>query len=306
MAQKQEAETLAKSQQMMGGTEFEYTWGEWSRRQLAFWRNNKMATIGLIIVLTVIVVAILAPVIAPHDPYERNMANRIASPSLQHPFGTDSIGRDSLSRIMYGARISLMVGFISVGIATIIGVPLGLLAGYSGGRPDSFIMRIMDTLITFPDIVLAIAILAILGPSIFNAMIAIGIVYIPIFARTARAPTMGETNREYVEAARALGAGVWRIVFRHVAPNILSVVIVRITVSFSYAILAEAALSFLGLSASPPTPTWGRMLNEGRGFMELAPYVAIFPGLAIAITVLGFNLLGDGLRDLFDPRQRKA
>lgn len=294
------------SKDSLTGADFEYTWSEWFRRQLMFWRNNKMALAGLVIVATVVVVAIVAPVIAPHDPFERDMSNRIASPTSENWFGTDSIGRDTLSRIMYGARISLLVGFISVGIATIVGVPLGLIAGYSSGRADSIIMRLMDTLITFPDIVLAIAILAILGPSILNAMIAIGIVYIPIFARTARAPTMSETNREYVQAARALGASVFRIIFRHVAPNILSIVIVRITVSFSYAILAEAALSFLGLSASPPTPTWGRMLNEGRGFMEIAPYVAIFPGLAIAITVLGFNLLGDGLRDLFDPRQRKA
>jgi peptide/nickel transport system permease protein len=286
--------------------EFEYTWGEWFRRQLVFWRSNKMATLGLVIVAIVVVAALLAPIIAPHDPFQRDMTNRIASPSWNNWFGTDSIGRDILSRIIYGARISLLVGFVSVGIATVIGVPLGLIAGYRGGRVDSIIMRIMDALITFPDIVLAIAILAILGPSILNAMIAIGIVSIPVFARTARAPAMSETNREYVEAARALGAGSWRIVFRHVAPNILSIVIVRITISFSYAILAEAALSFLGLSASPPTPTWGRMLNEGRGFMELAPHVAIFPGLAIAITVLGFNLLGDGLRDLFDPRRRNA
>ena len=303
---KQQESLASQSRESLTGAQFEYTWGEWLQRQVRFWRNNKMAFVGLVIVTTIVVVAILAPVIAPHDPFERDMTNRISSPTSENWFGTDSIGRDTLSRIMYGARISLLVGFISVGIATLIGVPLGLIAGYSGGRTDSFIMRLMDTLITFPDIVLAIAILAILGPSILNAMIAIGIVYIPIFARTARAPTMGETNREYVEAARALGASVFRIVFRHVAPNILSIVIVRITVSFSYAILAEAALSFLGLSASPPTPTWGRMLNEGRGFMEIAPYVAIFPGLAIAITVLGFNLLGDGLRDLFDPRQRKA
>jgi peptide/nickel transport system permease protein len=305
MAQKREAATFSQAEELTGRP-LEYTWGEWLRRQVGFWRSNKFATLGLFIVLAVVVIAILAPVIAPHDPFQRDMTNRIAPPSSTNWFGTDSIGRDSLSRIMYGARISLLVGFVSVGIATIVGVPLGLLAGYSGGRTDSIIMRIMDTLITFPDIVLAIAILAILGPSILNAMIAIGIVYIPIFARTARAPTMGESNREYVEAARALGAGAARIVFRHVAPNILSIVIVRITISFSYAILAEAALSFLGLSASPPTPTWGRMLNEGRGFMELAPYVAIFPGLAIAITVLGFNLLGDGLRDLFDPHRRKA
>ncbi|MCA9859758.1 MAG: ABC transporter permease, partial [Thermomicrobiales bacterium] len=177
--------------------------------------------------------------------------------------------------------------------------------GFNSRRLDSLIMRVMDALLSFPEIVLAIAILAILGPSAANAMIAIGIVYIPIFARTIRAPAMVESHREYVEAARASGATNRRILFRHIAPNTLSILIVRITISLSYAILAEAALSFLGLSASPPTPTWGRMLKDGQSFMQQAPWVAIFPGLAIAITVLGFNLLGDGLRDALDPRTRK-
>jgi len=278
----------------------------WIQDQLRLWRRNKMATVGLVIVLIVIAMALLASVLAPHDPYERDIRNRIAPPSREHLLGTDNLGRDTLSRIMYGARISLLVGGVSVGIATLVGVPLGLLAGYSAGWLDTLIMRIMDAVIAFPEIVLAIAILAILGPSVLNAMIAIGIVYIPIFARTARAPSLSESRKEYVEAARAIGASGWRILLRHVAPNTVSVIIVRITTSLSYAILAEAALSFLGLGASPPTPTWGRMLNEGRGFMEMAPWVAIFPGLAIAITVLGFNLLGDGLRDALDPRYRRT
>lgn len=276
----------------------------WARQQLVFWRRNKLALAGLLIVLAVVLVAVLAPVIAPYDPYARDIRNRVAPPSAAHWLGTDDIGRDTLSRLMYGARISLLVGFISVGLATLVGVPLGLLAGYNGRRLDTVVMRLMDALIAFPEIVLAIAILAILGPSILNAMIAIGIVYIPIFARTVRAPALSEVRREYIEAARAIGAGTGRILLRHLAPNTLSIIIVRVTTSFSYAILAEATLSFLGLSASPPTPTWGRMLNEGRGFMQLAPWVAIFPGLAIALAVLGFNLLGDGLRDALDPRSR--
>lgn len=273
--------------------------------QVRFWTRNRIALVGLIIVVAIIVTAAFAPQIAPHDPYERDIRNRIAPPSAAHLMGTDELGRDTLSRVIYGARVSLMVGLVSVGIATVIGAPLGLLAGYNGKRFDTLIMRLMDAVISFPEIVLAIAILAILGPSVANAMIAIGIVYIPIFARTARAPAMAEAQREYVDAARAMGASSWRILVHHIAPNTTSILIVRITTSLSYAILAEAALSFLGLSASPPTPTWGRMLKEGQGFMQQAPWVAIFPGLAIAIAVLGFNLLGDGLRDALDPRTRK-
>jgi peptide/nickel transport system permease protein len=273
--------------------------------QLRFWLRNRIALAGLIIILLVILAAVFAPLIAPYDPYERDIRNRIAAPSAAHIMGTDELGRDTFSRIIYGARISLMVGGVSVGLATLIGAPLGLIAGYSQGRFDSIIMRLMDALLSFPEIVLAIAILAILGPSAANAMIAIGIVYIPIFARTVRAPAISETHREYVEAARASGASAARILFRHIAPNTMSILIVRISTSLSYAILAEAALSFLGLSASPPTPTWGRMLKDGQSFMQQAPWVAIFPGVAIALAVLGFNLLGDGLRDAFDPRARK-
>jgi len=282
--------------------------GSWSDRisdHIHFWLRNRLALIGLLIVTIVVLAAIFAPMIAPYDPYERDIRNRIAAPSRAHLLGTDELGRDILSRIIYGARVSLMVGAISVGLATLIGAPLGLLAGFNSRRLDSLIMRLMDALLSFPEIVLAIAILAILGPSAANAMIAIGIVYIPIFARTIRAPALVESHREYVEAARASGATNRRILFRHIAPNTLSILIVRITISLSYAILAEAALSFLGLSASPPTPTWGRMLKDGQSFMQQAPWVAIFPGLAIALTVLGFNLIGDGLRDALDPRTRK-
>lgn len=275
------------------------------RTQLRFWVRNRMALIGLVIVLVMVVLAVFAPLVAPYDPYERDIRNRLAAPSFTHLMGTDELGRDTFSRVIYGARVSLSVGLISVGLATLIGAPLGLLAGFHGGRPDSIIMRLMDAVISFPEIVLAITILAILGPSVFNAMIAIGVVYIPVFARTVRAPTIAQTHREYVEAAHALGASSGRVLFRHVAPNTMGILIVRMSTSFSYAILAEASLSFLGLSASPPTATWGRMLKEGQSFMQQAPWVAIFPGLAIALAVLGFNLLGDGLRDALDPRARK-
>lgn len=277
----------------------------WVRDQVRFWRRNRLALFGLSIILLIALLAIFAPLVAPYDPFERDIRNRIAAPSAAHIMGTDELGRDTFSRIVYGARISLMVGGVSVGLATLIGAPLGLIAGYGQGRFDSLIMRLMDALLSFPEIVLAIAILAILGPSAANAMIAIGIVYIPIFARTARAPAIAESNREYVEAARASGASGMRILFRHIAPNTLSILIVRISTSLSYAILAEASLSYLGLSASPPTPTWGRMLRDGQSYMQQAPWVAIFPGIAIALAVLGFNLLGDGLRDAFDPRARK-
>lgn len=280
----------------------------WSSRisgQVHFWLRNRLALIGLVIILIVILAAVFAPAIAPYDPYARDIRNRIAPPSRAHLMGTDELGRDILSRIIYGARVSLLVGGISVGLATLIGAPLGLIAGFGSRQVDSVIMRLMDALLAFPEIVLAIAILAILGPSAANAMIAIGIVYIPVFARTIRAPALVESNREYVEAARASGATNRRILFRHIAPNTMSILIIRITTSLSYAILAEAALSFLGLSASPPTPTWGRMLKDGQSFMQQAPWVAIFPGIAIALVVLGFNLLGDGLRDALDPRTRK-
>lgn len=275
------------------------------RSQLRFWRKNKMATLGLIIVAVLTLAALFAPLLAPYSPYERDIRNRLADPSWAHIMGTDELGRDTFSRVIYGARVSLSVGLVAVGIATLVGAPLGLLAGYHGGRSDALIMRLMDAVISFPEIVLAITILAILGPSVFNAMIAIGIVYIPIFARTVRAPTIAQTNKEYVEAASSLGASPARVLFRHIAPNTLSILIVRMSTSFSYAILAEASLSFLGLSASPPTATWGRMLKEGQSVMQQAPWVAVFPGLAIAVAVLGFNLLGDGLRDAFDPRARK-
>jgi peptide/nickel transport system permease protein len=229
---------------------------------------------------------------------------RLLPPSSINPLGTDEFGRDVLSRVIFGARVSLQVGLISVSIALCGGSTLGLVAGYFGGMADTIIMRLMDVIFSFPFIVLAIAIMGVLGPNLTNAMIAIGIVYLPRFARIVRGPTLAVMQEDYITACRAIGAPHVRTMVRHVLPNVLSPLIVQTALAFSTAILNEAALSFLGLGAQPPTPSWGSMLQTGRKFMVRAPWVAVFPGLAIMITVLGFNLLGDGLRDILDPRLR--
>jgi len=272
-----------------------------------FWRRfkrNQIGMAGAVITLVCIVIAILAPVLAPY-PYDEPHTNwRLYPPNEYFLFGTDEFGRDVLSRIMYGARISLQVGLISVGLALAVGSTLGLIAGFFGGWVDGLIMRCMDVLFAFPAILLAIAIMAMLGPSITNSMIAIGIVYAPSFARLTRALVLSLKEKEFVDAARVLGSSPVRIVSRHVVPNLLAPVIVQTTFSFSTAILAEAALSFLGLGTPPPAPSWGTMLSASRRYLELAPWPAIFPGLAIMVVVLGFNLFGDGLRDVLDPRLR--
>jgi peptide/nickel transport system permease protein len=234
------------------------------------------------------------------------MANksRMTAPNQQYLLGTDDFGRDILSRIIYGSRISLGVGLVSVVIAVLLGTPIGLLAGYSGGWFDEISMRIMDILYSFPGIILAMLITAMLGPSLTNTMISIGIVYAPGFSRVIRGPVLSEKERDYVTASRALGAGHLRILFRHILPNVLAPFIVATTVTFSFALLSEAALSFLGLGAQPPEPSWGTMLLTGKRFMEVAPWTAIFPGIAIMLAVLGSNLLGDALRDVLDPRMK--
>lgn len=265
-------------------------------------RRHRIGMIGLTIVAFLIVVGILGPYIAPYDPNEMDMSARFAPPSFSHPMGTDDFGRDMLSRIMVGARVSLQVGIIAVGLATVVGTLLGMIAGYSNRVADEIIMRTMDVLFAFPAILLAIAILAALGRGVTNAMIAIGIVYTPIFARIARGAVLSVSREEYVEAASAIGARRGRILFRHIFPNSLAPLIVEVSLSLAFAILAEAALSFFGLGTQPPDPSWGRMLSEGRAYFRQSVWMGVFPGLAIMFTVMGFNFLGDGLRDVLDPR----
>lgn len=275
------------------------------RRALALVATSGIAVVGTAVVVVFVVVAIVAPLIAPANPFEINSADRLLSPSLNAPMGTDFYGRDSFSRIIYGARASLWVSFLSVLLAVIIGGPLGILAGFKVGRVDNLVMRSMDILFAFPPILLAIVISAVLGPGMTNAAIAIAIVYIPRMARMTRGPVLSVRSMEYVEAATAIGSSQSRNIVRHILPNIMAPLLIQISLMISTAILAEAALSFLGLGVQPPQPSWGSMLNEGRGVLEIAPWLSIFPGIGIVLVVLGFNLLGDGLRDVLDPRLRK-
>ena len=266
-------------------------------------RRNPIGVLGLAVLLIVVFLAIFAGQIAPFDPAAQP-AERLTAPNQTYLFGTDEFGRDVFSRVVWGTRISLYVGVVSVAIALVIGVNLGLISGYYGGWADSIIMRIVDVLFAFPTIILAITITGILGPSLTNATVAIGLVYAPVFARVTRGPVLSVINLDYVEAARTVGASDRRIILRYVLPNIAAPLIVQTTLALSTAILAEAALSYLGLGTQPPTPSWGTMLGTGRKFLELSPWIAIFPGVAIMITVLAFNLMGDGLRDVLDPRLR--
>jgi peptide/nickel transport system permease protein len=267
--------------------------------------RNRAAAVGLAIVVVYVALAVTAEALPLQSPVQMVPANRMAGPSVGMPFGADTFGRDLLSRIVYGARLSLEVSVTAVGIALVAGSALGLVSGYAGGWSDQLIMRSMDVLFAFPAVLLALGVVAALGPDPRNVIIAIGIVYTPIFARVVRGPVLALKEREFIEAARALGARASRIIARHVLPNLLSVLVVQTSIALSWAVLTEASLSFLGLSAQPPAPSWGVMLNEGRQNLELAPHLAIFPGLAIMLAVLGFNLLGDGLRDVLDPRLRR-
>lgn len=276
-------------------------WRDAGRRLM----RHRLAMFGVFVLLLVLVMGIFGPAITPYDPNGMDFANRFANPSLANPMGTDDFGRDIFSRIIIGAGVSLQVGFVAVSVATIIGTGLGLIAGYGSRVTDEVIMRAMDVLYAFPAILLAIAIMAALGKGIGNAMIAIGLVYIPIFARIARAAVLGIRNEEFIIAAKAMGAGDARILLAHVLPNVLSPIIVEITLSLAFAILAEASLSFFGLGTQPPDPSWGRMLSEGRDFFRQSGWMGVFPGLAIFFTVMGFNFLGDGLRDALDPKLRR-
>lgn len=266
--------------------------------------RHRTGMIGAVIVAGLILTGLFGPYLAPYDPNEIDFNVRFAPPSLSHPMGADDFGRDILSRILVGARVSLQVGVIAVTLATVVGTMLGMVAGYSNRVVDEIIMRLMDVLFAFPAILLAIAILAALGKGVTNAMIAIGIVYTPIFARIARSSVLTIRNEEYVEAANAIGARRPRILWRHIFPNSLAPLIVEISLSLAFAILAEAALSFFGLGTQPPDASWGRMLSEGRAYFRQSIWLGVFPGLAIMLTVMGFNFLGDGLRDVLDPRMR--
>jgi peptide/nickel transport system permease protein len=272
-----------------------------SLRRLA---RHPTALLGIVLVGTFLGLALTAPLVSPFDPTAQP-ARRLLPPGGRYLLGTDEFGRDVFSRIVHGARISLQVGIVSVGIALAVGGVLGLVSGYCLGIVDALTGRLVDVMFAFPSIILIIALSGVLGASLTTAMVAIGVVYSPIFARIVRAPTLVVVQQPYVEGARALGAGVARIVSRHVVPNIAAPIIVQTTLSFSTAILSEATLSFLGLGTQPPDPSWGTMLSAGRRFMELAPWVTVYPGLAIALTVLGLNLVGDALRDALDPRLRQ-
>lgn len=273
---------------------------------LALLARNPMAVASGVVLAALVAVALLGERITPYDPLAQNVPDRLQQPSAAHWFGTDELGRDVFSRVLSGAEVSLQVGFVAVGISLFAGTVIGLLAGYYGRWLDDGLMRFMDVLFAFPAILLAIVVVAVLGPGITNAMIAIGIVYTPIFARIARASVLSVREEVYVRAARSAGAGDLRILGRHVLPNIAAPLIVQTSISLAFAILSEAALSFLGLGVQAPNPSWGRMLSEGRGFIEQAWWMAVFPGVAIFVVVLAFNMLGDGLRDVLDPKQRSA
>jgi peptide/nickel transport system permease protein len=268
-------------------------------------RRWGLLAVGGAIVLVFVLSALLAPWIAPRDPYELDVAVMLQGPSPEHPLGTDELGRDVLSRTIHAARISVQVAVIAVAVGLIGGTLIGLVAAYFGGWVDAALMRLMELLFSFPAILLAVILMASLGTSVLNAMLAIGIIFIPGFARLARASANAVLRQSYIDAARCLGMGDARIMLREILPNIMAPSMVEAAVAFAYAILLESALSFLGLGAQPPDPSWGNMLNIGRGFMEQAPWLGIVPGMAMFLCVLGFNLLGDGLRDLFDPHLRE-
>jgi peptide/nickel transport system permease protein len=267
--------------------------------------RNRNVQMGGIIIMILIAVAIFAPLLAPYDPAKIALGKRLSAPSVAFLFGTDEFGRDIFSRVVFGARLTLYVGIVAVGIGFISGVAIGISAGYFGGWLRSLLMRSVDYLYTFPDILIALGLVAFLGPSLTNVMIAVGFSVIPYYARVTYSVVLVERNKPYFEASEIVGASHWRLILRHLLPNIVPPLIVVVSLGFSAAVLSAAALSFLGLGAQPPDAEWGRMLADGRNYITRSPWILIFPGLAIVITVLGFNILGDGIRDVLDPRQRK-
>lgn len=267
-------------------------------------RRQRLALAGTILVTFFALVALFGPALAPHGPTEQFSADRLQAPSWRYPFGTDEFGRDILTRLLYGARISFQVGIVVVGLSGSIGIFFGMIAGFKGGYVDNILALLSDVIFAFPAVLLAIAVITMLGNNLTNAILAISLVYIPPFFRVVRGATLTVRNTAYVEAAQSVGVSFPRMMGRHIFPNITAPLIVQASISFAFAILSEAALSFLGLGNKAPDPSWGTMVSGSYGFLQLAPWAAIFPGVAIALTVLGFNLLGDGLRDALDPRLR--
>jgi peptide/nickel transport system permease protein len=277
-----------------------------ARRWVALRRflSGRLAVVGAAVTLIAMAVAVTAPRLAPHNHLKQNLNNTLASPNRIHPLGTDNVGRDVLSRVIWGTRISLVAGFASVAIAALAGSLIGLFAGYQGGRTDGLAMRLMDAVLSFPPLVLALALGAVLGADLTGVLIALGVVYTPTFARLMRGQVLTIRGREYIEAARALGASGRSIAWRHVLPNAATPIVVQASLSVAFAILAEASLSFLGLGVQPPDASWGSMINAGRGYLRQAPWVVFGPGAALFVTVLGLNFLGDAVRDALDPKLR--
>ncbi|EKB56750.1 nickel transporter permease [Falseniella ignava] len=268
-------------------------------------KRNRLAMVGLVIIIILVITAIFADYIAPYGYAEQNLANQYQTPNAEHWFGTDELGRDIFSRVVYGSRVSLRVGFISVSISMTIGVAIGAITGYYGGKIDNILMRFIDIVQALPDILLAIAIMAALGPGLTNLMVAVGIAAIPGYARLVRSSVLSLRDQEFVEAARANGSSDARIILKHIIPNCMAPIIVQATLGVAYAIINAAGLSFIGLGLEPPTPEWGAMLSGGRAYIRDYPHMTLFPGLAIVLTILALNLLGDGLRDALDPKLKR-
>jgi ABC-type dipeptide/oligopeptide/nickel transport system permease subunit len=264
----------------------------------------RLAPFGAAVLALSVLLALAAPVVAPYDPLAQNLGNTLAPPDRVHLLGTDNVGRDVLSRVIWGTRVSLVAGLVSVVLAGVAGSGLGVVAGYCGGRIDGLVMRVMDAVLSFPPLVLALALGAVLGAGLGGVLLALGVVYTPTFARLMRGQVLTITARDYVDAARGLGASGWRVALRHVVPNAINPIVVQASLSVAFAILAEASLSFLGLGVQPPQASWGSMINAGRGYLQQAPWIVFGPGAALFVTVVGLNFVGDAVRDALDPRTR--
>ncbi len=264
--------------------------------------RTRLGPLGVVVMIVAIAVALFAPLISPYDPLKQDLGNTLARPDRAHLMGTDNVGRDVLSRMIWGTRVSLFAGFGSVALAMVTGGLLGLLAGYAGGQTDGLVMRVMDAVLSFPPLVLALALGAVLGAGLTGVVIALGVVYTPTFARLMRGQVLTITARDYVEAARALGAPGWRVAWHHVLPNAAAPIVIQASLSVAFAILAEASLSFLGLGIQPPGASWGSMINAGRGYLQQAPWIVFWPGTALFVTVVGLNFVGDAVREALDPR----